>query len=341
MTRRGLVLGGGGVLGAAWMVGALSALEEHLGIDLREMDEYVGTSAGSVVAVLLAGGVSVGQMRQHQLEAKVDDGPLEGYQWRYEETTGGGDRPPAPRFGLGSIELLRKRFRQLHQLPPAVVVAALLPEGRGRLDSIGAMVRHVVGDSWVERAGLTVAAFDYDQGVRVAFGRPDTPPATAPEAVMASCAIPGWYQPVRIGERRYIDGGTWSSTNIDLMLGQGLDEVYVVAPQVSFAMDSPREMLPRLERQWRARVTSKARRELATLQEQGVRATMLGPGPEDLEAFGGNLMDVSRRPDVIETSLRTSVAALASPGTSGQAGPPSSSAGPAQGAQDAGDSESA
>ena len=48
--RRGLVLGGGGVLGAAWMVGALSALQDELGVDVREFDEVVGTSAGSVVA---------------------------------------------------------------------------------------------------------------------------------------------------------------------------------------------------------------------------------------------------------------------------------------------------
>ena len=40
---------------------------------------------------------------------------------------------------------------------------------------------------------------------------------------------------------------------------------------------------------------------------------MLGPGHADLEAFGGNLMDVSRRPLVLETSLRTSALALRDP----------------------------
>ena len=56
---------------------------------------------------------------------------------------------------------------------------------------------------------------------------------------MASCAIPGWYQPVRVADRRYIDGGAWSSTNLDLMAGQGLDEVFVLAPSVSFVRDAP------------------------------------------------------------------------------------------------------
>ncbi|MEP7018786.1 MAG: patatin-like phospholipase family protein, partial [Actinomycetota bacterium] len=47
--RRGLVLGGGGVLGAAWMVGALQALQEETGIDVRDFDSCIGTSAGSVL----------------------------------------------------------------------------------------------------------------------------------------------------------------------------------------------------------------------------------------------------------------------------------------------------
>ena len=131
---------------------------------------------------------------------------------------------------------------------------------------------------------------------------------------MASCAIPGWYQPVMIHERRYIDGGTWSSTNIDLMTGLGLDEVHVLAPQASFDLDAPRELVTRLERQWRTRVTAKALRELAVVHAEGTDVTIIGPGREDLEAIGGNLMDVGRRPRVMETSLRTSLLALADPG---------------------------
>jgi NTE family protein len=313
MTRRGLVLGGGGVLGAAWMVGALTALEDHLDVDVRSFDQMVGTSAGSVLCSLVASGISVAELRTHQMEGSLDHGKLAGFEWNYEDSTGG-DRPPTPRAGFGSTVLLRKGIRELRQLPPMAVLAALLPEGRGRLDSVGALVRHVVGDRWVERDGLAVVALDYDVGVRVPFGRPGAPEVGAPEAVMASCAIPGWYQPVTLHDRRYIDGGTWSSTNIDLMVGLGLDEVYVLAPQASFDLDAPRELVTRLERQWRSRVTAKALRELAVVHAEGTDVTIIGPGREDLEAIGGNLMDVGRRPRVMETSLRTSLLALADPG---------------------------
>ncbi len=310
--RRGLVIGGGGVLGAAWAIGALSALEESLGVDVGSFDELVGTSAGSVLCTMLAAGVSVDDLRTHQLEGRVEHGPLAGFQWDYDQATGG-DRPPTPKAGLGSTVLLRKGIRELRQLPPTAVLAAFLPEGRGSLESVGAMIRHVQPSGWVGRRGLSVVAFDYDAGVRVAFGREGAPVADVADAVMASCAIPGWYQPVRIGERRFIDGGTWSSTNVDLLVGRGLDEIYVLAPQVSFETDAPSQLVSRLERQWRTRVTAKALKEMNVVHADGAQVTMIGPGRADLEAIGGNLMDVGRRPVVIETSLRTSRVALADP----------------------------
>ena len=310
--RRGLVLGGGGVLGAAWMVGALKALQDELGTDVREFDQLVGTSAGSVLAALLGAGVSVEDLLAHQLRGNLDVGPLAGYAWDYERDTGG-DRPGLPKVGFGSRELLRRNALHLRSLPPTAVLSAILPEGRGSIEAVGSLVSHVVPSGWPQRPGVTVVALDYDTGDRVAFGRAGVDPVELASAVMASCAIPGWYQPVRIGAHRYIDGGAWSSTNLDLMVGLGLDEVFVLAPQVSFVKDAPTHWRTRVERQWRNRVTLRVLRELGRVHADGAEVTVLGPGEEDLEAFGSNLMDVSRRPRVIETSLRTSAVALHDP----------------------------
>lgn len=311
-VRRGLVLGGGGVLGAAWMVGALSVLEDSLGADLRECDAIVGTSAGSVVGALLASGVSVADLRAHQLGEPVGEGLLHGFAWDYETATGS-SRPPRPRPGLGSAGLIARNVSHLRRLPPTAVLSALLPEGRGSLESVGAMVRHVVPTGWAPREGLQVVTMDYETGRRVAFGRPGEPEADLADAVMASCAIPGWYQPVRIGADRYVDGGACSSTSVDLLAGADLDEVWVVAPSVSFALDSPEALVSRLERQWRVRVTRRCLREVAKVHAGGAEVTVIGPGPEDLATMGGNLMDVGRRRDVLLTSLRTSAEALADP----------------------------
>jgi NTE family protein len=128
-------------------------------------------------------------------------------------------------------------------------------------------------------------------------------------AVMASCAIPGWFTPVTINGHTYVDGGAVSATSIDVVAHAGLDEVFVVAPMVSFAMDRPGSVTARLERRWRAEVTKAARKEAAIVRAAGVHVRMVGPGPEDLAAIGANLMDDTRRRHVLETSMRTSTAA--------------------------------
>jgi NTE family protein len=202
---------------------------------------------------------------------------------------------------------------RLRRMPPTAVLAALLPEGRGSLEAVGALVAGLVPSGWAPHPGLRVVALDYLAGRRTAFGDPAAPPADLPAAVMASCAIPGWYTPVTIGGRRYVDGGAWSVTSADLLAGLGLEEVFVLAPMVSFALDRPASLLDRAERRWRVQVTRRCLREVQKLHALGTEVTVLGPGPEDLATMGSNLMAVQRRRDVLETSLRTSVAALVDP----------------------------
>lgn len=312
MTRRGLVLGGGGVLGAAWTVGALTALQEQLGIDAREFDEYVGTSAGSVLAALLACGAGVDQLREHQLGSEISAGPLAGFHYDH-DTAAGGSRPTRPRAALGAPAVIRRGVSGLRRLPPTTVISSFLPVGTGRLDRVGALIRHVAPSGWAPRAGLTVVALDYDASERIAFGREGAPQADLADAVMASCAIPAWYEPVGINGRRYVDGGAWSSTNIDLMVGLDLDEVYVLAPAVTFDPDTPTRVMTRLERRWRARVTRRALRELTDVHRGGTHVTLLGPSSADLEVMGHNIMEAQRRIEVLQTSLRTSRVSLGDP----------------------------
>ncbi len=83
---------------------------------------------------------------------------------------------------------------------------------------------------------------------------------------------------------------------------------------VALAPDRPRSFTQIVDRQWRAAVTGRCLKEVAQLHDAGTQVTVLGPGPEDLAAMGGNLMDPRRRVKVLETSMRTSFAALADPG---------------------------
>ena len=99
------------MLGGAWAVGALQAIEEVHGIDPRDFDVIVGTSAGSVLGALVGAGVSIDSLRDHQRGEPITEGPLAGYLWDYETATGG-RRPSMPRLrGPGSVRLMASSLR--------------------------------------------------------------------------------------------------------------------------------------------------------------------------------------------------------------------------------------
>jgi NTE family protein len=299
------------VLGAAWTLGALMAVEDILEVDVRDYDEILGTSAGATLAALIACGVSVTDLHSHQSGEDIVIGPLAGRPWDYDNPIGG-PRPPWPQARLGAGGMLVRNVGRLHRMPPTTVLAALTPLGRGTLSEVGALVASVAPDTgWAPREGLAIVALDYDSGRRVAFGRPEAPRPELPRAVMASCAVPGWFAPQSIDGRRYIDGGAWSPTSADLMAGLGLDEVIVIAPTTGFGPAPARGVLARMERRWRTAVTRRCLHEAGKLDQQGTRVTILGCGPEDVEAIGTNVMDATRRLTVLATARRTQRAALA------------------------------
>jgi NTE family protein len=207
-------------------------------------------------------------------------------------------------------------------VPPWVGATAWLPHGRGQHATVRALVtalhgRHhkhhgkdVAPQSWAD--GRTwIAATDYDTGQRVLFGREGAPQAPLPDAVVASCSIPGWFPPSVIGDRRFVDGGTFSNTNLDLFEaerqpgGEPLDEVYVLAPMAARGYDRPSGVMGRLERGYRHRVTRRMLAEAIRVRQGGSRVIVLCPGPDDLEALGANLMDPARRAEVLATARRT------------------------------------
>ncbi len=315
--RIGLVLGAGGVLGAAWMTGALAGLQDRLPEAAADVDLVVGTSAGSVLAAALRCGASIEEMVAWQcgdasgalgesavLAAK--DGPL----------------PPLPHLRLGSLPLARAALLRPLEVPPWVGASGWLPHGRGQHAALRSLVgalhwrhqqrpfRGAAPSHWVD--GHTwVAAMDYDSGRHVLFGRQGAPHASLPDAVVASCSIPGWYSPVVIGGRRYVDGGIRSSTSLRALSGTNVHEVYVLAPMASTEPDHPLQPHLRIERRLRQLLTHLLVRQAKALRAEGKRVTIVTPGPRDLAVMGANLMDPRRRQGVLEASLRTSADSLA------------------------------
>src|SRR5688500_10160929 len=65
--RTAVVLAAGGLVGQAFHLGVLSALQEVTGFDGRRAQTLVGTSAGSLVAAGLAAGLSALDLRAELL----------------------------------------------------------------------------------------------------------------------------------------------------------------------------------------------------------------------------------------------------------------------------------
>ncbi|HUZ52879.1 MAG TPA: patatin-like phospholipase family protein [Streptosporangiaceae bacterium] len=305
--RRALVLGAGGVLGAAWMTGALSAAEDLLQAPLGDVDLMLGTSAGSVLVAALRCGVSIEEMVAHQrgepIGALAEVGDVNGGPW-----------PRPPRLKFGSPRLMASALRAPHRIHPTVSASAWLPVGRESHVGLHAMVHLLhsraascaTAPHWVERGQTWVVAVDYDTGERVVFGRPGAPTAGLADAVIASCSVPGWYEPVLIDGRRYVDGGVRSATSLGLIARERIDEVCVLAPMASLVADRRYAPHLRIERRVRQLFTFALLRDVKALRAAGIKVTVLTPGPEDLAVIGVNLMDPRRRQAVLETSLRTS-----------------------------------
>ncbi|WP_278315039.1 patatin-like phospholipase family protein [Lolliginicoccus levis] len=296
--RRALVLGCGGTLGGAWIIAALKALADHLEWDPRTADIIQGTSAGAELATMLGSGISVddlvamqlGTTRDARLRAHLADAP--------------GRFPPMPRAGLGSPGLLR-RARGLAGL------SGIAPRGSGDpawLERLAISLNPRA--SWPDHAGLRLVAMDYDTGKRVAFGAPGSPSAAIDQALQASWAIPGWYPPVEIHGKRYIDGGAASTASVDLLAsdpaGTRVDEAIVIAPMASLSGDRAPGLLGRGEdRLLRRGMTRGLRAEITRLEEEGTRVVVLDATVDDLAAMGGNFMDHRRREAVFEHALET------------------------------------
>ena len=295
------------MLGAAWTTGALDALQREYGWDPREAEVLIGTSAGSVLAASLGCGVGVDELLDTQRG-------VAGSRVQYDHDASPA-LPPLPRPGIGSPRGAVRAVLNPLRTTPMMALSTVLPQGRGSIEPVGQLVDAVVCDGgWAAHPRTWVVAMDYDSGRRVVFGRDGAPPARLREAVMASCSIPGWYAPVRIGGRRYVDGGACSPTSLDLVASLGLDEVVVLSPMTSLDYDAPSAVASRIERRVRRLSTRRVIGEVKKVAATGTRVTLLGPGAEDLAAIGSNMMDPRRRERVLETSLRTSVAALRAEG---------------------------
>lgn len=223
MSRVGLVLGGGGITGAAYQLATLMSLEMACGWDPNDAEVIVGTSGGAYVAALVRSG-------RLELDSLVRDGD---------------DRKAV------AARIRQHVFVQDRRIPVGRWVRrGLLPGLRrpGLTMLLGSPARYDPAGlaNWVEeqvgkaahkwpRKPTVITAYDMTARKRVAFGTLDAPDVSLADAVAASSAIPLVFHPHDIGGHLYVDGGVASGTHADIVLGakKRLDLVIVIAPMAA------------------------------------------------------------------------------------------------------------
>jgi NTE family protein len=289
-----LVLGGGGVLGEAWMMGVLAGIEDATGFDLRRCESFVGTSAGAIVAAHLVAGRSPRRPSAMGTEIELADGQ------------------PARGLAVAALRAARRAgslalaasstFAPLAlgvAAPGGALVRALLLRGLPRPPDTLSQLRHQVEESRARFDGrLRVTAVDRRSGRRVVFGSPGAPRATVAEAVEASCTVPWLFAPVRIGEREYVDGGVWSPTNLDAAPAGRDTHVLCLNPTASLA---PTQTLLAVMRNVARSAVSI---ESLALRRRGASVRTVAPNAECAAAMGSNFMDQEPRTKVLAAGYR-------------------------------------
>lgn len=288
--RIGLALGGGGLTGTAFHAGVLSALAEHF--DARDAEVIVGTSAGSTAAALMRSGFPPADY-----VARVTGQPLSA---RGAAILGAmpalsDPQPPGVRTRrVASPHLLKAAARRPWRYPPGVVVSGMLPEGTRPVDPGAGRLRGLF-DGWPDKP-LWLIAVDLDTGRRVVFGRDSH--ADIGDAVSASCAVPGYFAPVVIDGRRYVDGGAWSMVSLDLLADQDLDVVIVSAPlsTTDWVARDPGNA---------PRVAARAQleREARMVRASGARVLIVAPDSRLRAVMGTNSMVLAKRAPVALATL--------------------------------------
>jgi NTE family protein len=201
VTKRALVLAGGGLAGIAWETGILRGIADEspdTAKALLDLDVLVGTSAGSTVAAQLGSG--------HGLDVLFD------------RQTTPSSTELNPDVGVDEITEL---FVTAMLTPNTTTAEKLQKIGAVALSTqtVSEAVRRDViaqrlpSHDWPDRV-LRISAIDTANGELVMFDRNSG--VGLVDAVAASCAVPAVWPPVTIGERRYMDGGVGSSVNMAL-----------------------------------------------------------------------------------------------------------------------------
>lgn len=327
-SRIGLAMAGGGPIGCTWEMGALRALEEAVeGLDLRELDVYVGISSGAFIAAGLANRLDTAELCRIFITGDSSEARfrpedfLRPAMFEYLRRAAG-----LPRAMLGWLgDVARDPFGP-HLSDALLRFGSLVPTGLFDNAAIGAFLRGLLGgggrsDDFRElQRALYIVAVDLDSGEPVRFGAPGFDHVPISRAVEASSALPGLYPPVEIEGRHYVDGALRRTLHASVALDAGADLVIGVNPLVPIdtthaagAKHLVDGGLPAvLSQTFRALLQSRAQAGAASypLRYAGADSLLFQPGAGDVEMFFTNIFSFAQRRRLAEHAYQATRADL-------------------------------
>lgn len=262
MTRLGLLLGGGGMVGVAWENGVLAGLADAIGFDAAASTVIVGTSAGAAVGADMA----LGKDPRAALDRDEEHAEF-----------------------LGEIELPDLETG----LFPKILGLMMSPESRtaegaAKIGALAVQAETAFSeDKFVERFRTFAGTDDWPEGdfrptccncrtgERKVWTAADG--IELPRAVASSCAIPGFFPAISFEGEHYMDGSRGKNYHAAILEDVEVDAAMYIGPRIQ-AMDLEQFILD----------------DMAAIEARGVR-TLTVYGSERLDAANPNLMDATQR----------------------------------------------
>jgi NTE family protein len=284
-----LVLGAGGTVGLAYHAGVLKALHDVAGIEASDADLVVGTSAGSAAAAYLRSGYTSDDLWRmalgtHETMSQLTD--LDPEERRRALFTRNWHSPvDLMRLGIGTSYALLRMMGLAPTLPLPHSFKHQFPAGLFTMSAAEEDLAEQLPATWPDKP-MWLCAYDLVRRERVVLGNGTATNLNVLRAVLASCAIPGVYKPVRDGRRILVDGGVNSTTNLDLVARRDPGLVIVVAPMAYETSETHRPT----DQLTRRRAARSLARETRLVRDAGHDLIVLRPSRREVLAHGRNLM---------------------------------------------------